>query len=257
MMRQSILVSALVVLFAVTFCEADLWDRGGGLIYDDVLDITWLQNANYAAAELSDARINDIISAVGSVDGHMLIMSDFEYYGGHRTGEMSWWGAVAWADQLIYGGYDDWRLPGTDDSIINPTGSFGYQGPDQNGNYNYRDGFNMVNSEMGYLYYETLGNKGLYATDGTNPQPGWGLQNTGPFMNLQANDYWSGSEFAHYTVDAWYMTFQNGFQNVSSKDGNRLFTWAVRDGDVEVIPAPSAVILGQHWRRLCYLATET
>ena len=28
--------------------NASLWDRGGGLIYDDVLNITWLQDANYA-----------------------------------------------------------------------------------------------------------------------------------------------------------------------------------------------------------------
>ncbi|MDZ7752733.1 MAG: hypothetical protein U5S82_13950 [Gammaproteobacteria bacterium] len=28
--------------------SATLFDRGRGLIYDDVLDITWLQDANYA-----------------------------------------------------------------------------------------------------------------------------------------------------------------------------------------------------------------
>ena len=28
--------------------NAALYDRGNGLIYDDVLDITWLQDANYA-----------------------------------------------------------------------------------------------------------------------------------------------------------------------------------------------------------------
>jgi hypothetical protein len=24
---------------------------------------------------------------------------------------MTWWGAMAWANQLVYQGYDDWRLP--------------------------------------------------------------------------------------------------------------------------------------------------
>lgn len=31
-----------------------LIDRGGGLIYDDVLDITWLQDANYAMTSQYD-----------------------------------------------------------------------------------------------------------------------------------------------------------------------------------------------------------
>jgi len=139
---------------------------------------------------------------------------------------------MAWVDQLNYAGYDDWRLPSTDETVINPDGGFGYEGPDQNGEYDYRDGFNMVNSEMGYLYYETLENKGLYDTIGNNPQPGWGLQNSDPFINLQANDYWSSTEHAPLFVDAWYFQFNNGFQNLSSKDGNRQFAWAVLDGDV-------------------------
>ena len=36
--------------------QAMLWDRGGGLIYDDVLKVTWLQDANYAASELNYPR---------------------------------------------------------------------------------------------------------------------------------------------------------------------------------------------------------
>jgi hypothetical protein len=28
--------------------NAPLWDRGGGLIYDTVLNVTWLQDVNYA-----------------------------------------------------------------------------------------------------------------------------------------------------------------------------------------------------------------
>jgi hypothetical protein len=30
---------------------------------------------------------------------------------------MYWPEAVAWADQLVYGGYNDWRLPSTVDGI--------------------------------------------------------------------------------------------------------------------------------------------
>lgn len=52
---------------------AGLIDRGGGLIYDDVLDITWLQDANYAltsgyvAANLeNDGGFDDVFA-----DGRM------------------------------------------------------------------------------------------------------------------------------------------------------------------------------------------
>ncbi len=35
--------------------QATLLDRGGGLIYDDVLNITWLQDSNYAQTSGFDA----------------------------------------------------------------------------------------------------------------------------------------------------------------------------------------------------------
>ena len=38
----------LAVLLIAGRAQATLINRGGGLIYDNVLNITWLQNANYA-----------------------------------------------------------------------------------------------------------------------------------------------------------------------------------------------------------------
>lgn len=63
---------------AVSLSEAALLDRGGGLIYDNDLDITWLQYANYAGQT------------------------------------MSWDEASLWTADLTYQGYDDWRLPYAD-----------------------------------------------------------------------------------------------------------------------------------------------
>jgi len=80
--KKSILVVTMVVLFAATLSEAHLYNRGRGLIYDDVLDITWLQDANYAFTS--------------GYDG---------------DGRMTWDQALAWAESLEYAGYDDWRLP--------------------------------------------------------------------------------------------------------------------------------------------------
>ncbi len=75
-------VGLLAVLFLLDNSYAELIDRGGGLIYDSGLNITWLQDANYAKTS-----------------------------GYHPTGEMTWFEAMTWSENLVYGGYDDWRLP--------------------------------------------------------------------------------------------------------------------------------------------------
>ena len=102
-------VLALVGLSVSLSVNAALYDRGNGLIYDDVLDITWLQDANYAQASGYDSN-----------------------------GRMAWADAKTWADQLSYGGYDDWRLPSAGSA---PTV----------GIYN-------TTSEMGHMFYNNLGN---------------------------------------------------------------------------------------------------
>ena len=81
---------AAVGLLSSGAVQAALNDRGGGLIYDDVLDITWLADANYAQTSNYDS------------DGGM----DFDE-------------ANTWAAGLSYGGYDDWRLP----TALNQDGS--------------------------------------------------------------------------------------------------------------------------------------
>jgi len=76
MRKTLIAVMAMVSMFWFTSpTHATLWDRGGGLVYDDVLKITWLQNADYAGVK------------------------------------MNWNNATTWADNLEYGGFKDWRLP--------------------------------------------------------------------------------------------------------------------------------------------------
>jgi len=70
--------------------HAILIDRGGGLIYDTDLDITWLQDAGLA-------------NITGSQTG----------------GRMTWGNAVNWAENLSYVDsvrnitWTDWRLPST------------------------------------------------------------------------------------------------------------------------------------------------
>jgi hypothetical protein len=111
------LVAVLGWLFAGA-SQAYLYDRGGGLIYDSVLNITWLQDANYGAGSSYD-------------DGITL-----------NDGKMTWANAVAWVQQLSYAGFTGWRLP---DAYNYTDGSGPYSGPKASG------------SELGYMYYVNLG----------------------------------------------------------------------------------------------------
>lgn len=82
-----------LTLAAMTCCgaaQAALFDRGGGMIYDDDRNITWLADWNYAKT------------------------SGFDEDGG-----MDQPTALLWAAGLEYGGYTDWRLP----TALNPDGS--------------------------------------------------------------------------------------------------------------------------------------
>jgi hypothetical protein len=82
-MIKKFVVIAFALLCALCFANASnarLFDRGSGLIYDDLLDITWLQYANYSGQT------------------------------------MSWDEAINWVGNLAYQGYDDWRLPVSDTS---------------------------------------------------------------------------------------------------------------------------------------------
>ncbi|MDP2784607.1 MAG: DUF1566 domain-containing protein [Sulfurimicrobium sp.] len=82
MQKKPLILTLLAGLALSGAAQATLIDRGGGLIYDNVLNVTWLQDANYAQTSGYDA-----------------------------DGQMNWAAANAWAAGLSYGGYDDWRLP--------------------------------------------------------------------------------------------------------------------------------------------------
>jgi len=126
---------------------------------------------------------------------------------------------VAWAASLSITFneviYDDWRLPTTVDGV----GVYGYEGPESgdsydNYNYTYTYGYNLYNSEMGYLYYKNLGNVGAKDTANNDHTPPL-LTNVGPFSNLLAHIYWSGTEYGDDDpiVKSWYFNFWSGEQN--------------------------------------------
>lgn len=148
--------------------QAALVDRGGGLIYDTDLNVTWLRDAYYAQTSGYDA-----------------------------DGLMTWSEATIWAANLSYFDternvtYDDWRLPITTD--IGTSGcNFAYSGTDC--------GYNVdpASSEMAHLFFTELGNLSGYTTSGTfrggSSEVDWGLVNTGPFIDFPSYYYWSGTE---------------------------------------------------------------
>lgn len=114
--------------------QASLIDRGGGLIYDTDLKITWLADANYAATQFAQS---------GGLQGD-------------ADGGMGWSTAINWASDLTYYDsvrnvtYDDWRLP-----ILTPC--FG------------DNTYICPGSELGHLFYDELagaaGNSILTSSD--------------------------------------------------------------------------------------------
>ena len=85
------ILTCVVSLAFTSYAQAAFINRGGGMIYDDILDITWLQDANYAMTSGYDS-----------------------------DGLMTWDNAMTWTSTLSFGGYNDWRLPTHDHTNPRP-----------------------------------------------------------------------------------------------------------------------------------------
>ncbi|MBI4978576.1 MAG: hypothetical protein HZC28_13940 [Spirochaetes bacterium] len=195
--------------------ETKLIDRGGGLLYDPVLDITWLQDANYAKTS-----------------------------GASATGQMSWADAVAWLDTLVYHdtvrGRDitGWRLPAVKPIGADYNHQFRMDGTSDEG-YNIRS----PKAEMSYMYYVNLGLTGWWTVDGKRPRRfgvlgSWtamwsGEADVGPVKHLQSYGYWCGSPKLPFPSPAvWVFTTSEGNQRDGMPRPNSRFVWPVHDGDV-------------------------
>jgi hypothetical protein len=175
--------------------SATLISRGPDLVYDDVLNITWTRNANLPGS-----------SGLG------------------------WAGANAWAANLEFAGFDDWRLPTI--NLTTPTTTttdcrlVSAADCATNGN------------ELGYMFYQNLA--GLAGNTETGTQTAVGgelLTGIQPF-------YWSSTEFAPGIPLAWVFDFGLGFSGLGSLDSQFLAVWVVRSGDVTAaVPEPQTVAL--------------
>jgi hypothetical protein len=119
----------------------------------------------------------------------------------------------------------EWRLPKTMDGERH----YSYDGTTT-------AGFNITTSEMGHLYYKSLGNSGRYDAKGQKrsgwgDDAAWGLKNKGPFTHLYPDFYWSGTEYSIYDQRAWAFNFNFGSQsNGAFKNIGNYSVLAVRPG---------------------------
>lgn len=168
----------------------------------------------------------DLNGSVGSFEAYydtdlnITWLADANYAmtsGYDADGRMDWAAANTWAANLSIDDnvnnitYDNWRLPTALNQDTTPTCL----------------GYHCTGSEMGYLFYSELG--------GTVPNSilTSGDPDLAKFTNLQANGYWSATEYD--TGGAWYFYFSNGGQDY---DGKTIgwYALAVSPGDVGVVP---------------------
>lgn len=146
------------------------------------------------------------------------------------AGKMDWNTAASWASSLAVGNVSGWRLPTTTDTGLVVCGNGG-----TNCGYNVP----ISSSEMAHLFYDTLGNRAYTSVSGTYPQAGYGLTNTGNFLNLASGPYWSDTPHSSGANQAWIFDTHWGYQGVYDEN-TPMFSMAVHYGDVgsAVTPVP-------------------
>ncbi|UCV07201.1 PEP-CTERM sorting domain-containing protein [Dechloromonas denitrificans] len=216
-------VAAALTLAGVVLsgaAQASLVDRGGGMLFDDVLNVTWLQDANYAKTSGYDS-----------------------------DGAMTWNVAKSWAANLTYGGFSDWRLPTA--KPVNGV-SFNFQFT-FGGETDWSSNILSPASELSYMYYVNLGLISSYTNSGgmnenygvmsTGLNNSWGQQvDIGLIRNLQNDGYFTDLGFGTNVV---LFNATMGIQVLQDlRDANYFKAWAVRDGDVAAaVPEPDTFAL--------------
>ncbi len=88
--QWGMLWTGLLFLGLSSVAQATLLDRGGGLIYDSALDITWLADANLAASQGADTDNNGLLTQQEALD---------------------WAASLVIFDSIRGVNLDNWRLP--------------------------------------------------------------------------------------------------------------------------------------------------
>ena len=200
-------LAAFACFLLATSASATLTDLGTGAVSDDVLGISWAQDANLCVAL-----------------GTCPLAPSF-------NGVMSWFDANAWADDLTYAGFDNWRLPSVDvndDGVIVDCSTATES--------------ECRDNELGYMYYYNL------TPAGSTPPTAMGTILTGsqgPFVNIQFGVW---SETSATTDLAWQFAFGiapnvAGRTSAAFKATGGFHVWVVRDNAPASTPEPSTLLL--------------
>jgi hypothetical protein len=173
--KSRIVLSALALVgLGCGTAQATLIDRGGGLIYDNVLDVTWMQDALIAQTT-----------------------------GASSNGRLTWESAMAYASSATYFDsvrnttWDDWRLP---QQFVTARGSALMY--DTLG----------VQSELAYMYYINLGYAANTGHNPSLPAPT--SSNYNPFINLTYRAYWTETPNPLRAGQSWAFHFHFGSSEI-------------------------------------------
>lgn len=185
----------------------------------------------FVALSVSSATNAALVSVLGGqaindTDLNITWLADANYAkteGYAANGVMDWTKAQSWIASLNaengglgHLGYNNWRLPISNTCV----------------------GYNCTGSEMGHLFYNELG--GVAGSSiATTHNANYSL-----FQNLVAGFYWSGTVYptSYGNPQAWAFLFSNGVQAYDYQYQS-YYAFAVRDGQVGVVPVPAAVWL--------------
>ncbi|MDB4806701.1 VPLPA-CTERM sorting domain-containing protein [Pseudomonadales bacterium] len=195
------------------------WSNGHEGVYDDVLDITWLADANLSAS---------------------LPLGTEGYLQGENYAD-TWIINFASHNGSGYYGFNGWRLPAYHNPDYpghdhhNPTASWTFNGSTPI-SYNYYN----TDSELGYMFYVNFGNIGAVDAAGN-------LQNSTPHAEIYDSaeglfnpsgeaQYWTGTDLSSGSRRlAFY--FDGGYQAAIGPTSSAGI-WPVHDGDIGLAPVP-------------------
>jgi len=195
------------MILASSTANAVLIDLGNGMIYDTGQDLTWMQNANV-------------------------------------KGTMTWSQANAWAQSLVFGGYDDWRLP--------TTLQYGDSSCTADAGMQYETLVGCTGGEMEHLTAFELYDAGEADKQTSQSSLDYPFRDE-PFINIQTGTrYWTGTQHRNDTDFYWQWSFVKSLDNsklsgpykTTLRDGNDRYAWAVRDGRATVPVPPSIWLVG-------------
>lgn len=193
------------------------------------------------------------LNADGNVDAWYDSSRDLSWAANADPIGISDWFAVRdYVGALNLHGVTGWRTP----TLVAAGGGFPVceNGYSFNGSTDCGYNVDPGRSELAHMYQVVLGNRPYYDTQGAGPQPGWGLTNTGPFVDLRAGDYptsltsystvYIGEEFVWLFATYW------GYQDQGGVVEQTFHAWAVHDGDVGLVPEPHSwalMLAGVAW----------